>query len=516
MFTIGIDLGSSSIKLSLFDAETGLGFTTIQLPETELPIIALKPGWAEQDPNEWWRLIQLGIPQLIAQSGIHGDEVAAIGITYQMHGLVCVDEQLQPVRPAIIWCDSRAVPYGNEAFDAIGKESALKHLLNSPGNFTAAKLAWVKHHEPEIYAKIFKIMLPGDFIALKLTGEFSTTFSGLSEGILWDFVHQEPSKQVLDIFGFDPSLLSQPLPQFGNHGTILPEIAAQLGISPKTILSYRAGDQPNNAFSLHVLEPGELAATAGTSGVVYGVTDQINYDPLSRVNTFLHVNHTETAPRLGILLCINGIGITNSWIRKNFTPHLTFEEMNTLAATAPVGSEGLLFIPFGNGVERMLENRESEAQLIGLQYHIHSMQHIIRAAHEGIAFAFAYGMEIMQQMGVEMKVIRAGNTNMFLSPIFRQTLATLTETEIHLYNTDGSLGAARGAAVGAGIYANGINSPELKHWAIDEKIYKNMDDAFKTLEVVEKVLPIPADKEILESTYQQWKNRLAQQLTNHK
>lgn len=516
MFTIGIDLGSSSIKLSLFNAETGVGLTTIQLPDTELPIISLKPGWAEQDPNEWWHLIQLGIPQLIAQSGIDGDEVAAIGITYQMHGLVCVDEHLQPVRPAIIWCDSRAVPYGNEAFESIGKEAALKHLLNSPGNFTAAKLAWVKENEPETYRKIYKFMLPGDFIAMKLTGNCTTTFSGLSEGILWDFVDQQPAKQVLNHFGIKPDLLSTPLPQFGNQGQITPEMAQLLHISDKTIISYRAGDQPNNAFSLHVLNPGEVAATAGTSGVVYGVTDRINFEPLSRVNTFLHVNHTEQEPRLGILLCINGIGITNSWIRKNFTPQLTFEEMNTLAATAPVGSAGLLFIPFGNGTERMLENRESEAQLLGLQYNIHSIQHIIRAAHEGIAFAFAYGMEIMQEMGMDLKVIRAGKTNLFLSPIFRQTLATLTDTEIHLYNTDGSLGAARGAAVGVGIYTNMTNCPELKHRAIDSNIYQNMDDAFKTLEVIEKVTPISADKEMLKSTFQQWKNSLEQQLTNHK
>jgi xylulokinase len=516
MFTIGIDLGSSSIKLSLFDVETGLGLTTLQLPETELSIIALKPGWAEQDPNEWWHLIQLGIPQLIAQSGIDGDEVAAIGITYQMHGLVCVDHNHQPVRPAIIWCDSRAVPYGNEAFEAIGKDTALKHLLNSPGNFTASKLAWVKKNEPENYQKIAKIMLPGDFIALKLTGKCTTTFSGLSEGILWDFVNHKPADIVLNQFGFDRNLLSTPYPQFGNQGQILPEMAQLLHISDKTIISYRAGDQPNNAFSLHVLNPGEVAATAGTSGVVYGVTDQIDYDPLSRVNTFLHVNHTEQEPRLGILLCINGIGITNSWIRRNFTPNLSFEEMNEWAASAPVGSAGLLVIPFGNGAERMLENQQSEAQLIGLQYNIHSIHHIIRAAHEGIAFAFAYGMEIMQEMGMDLKVIRAGKTNLFLSPIFRQTLATLTNTEIHLYNTDGSLGAARGAAVGAGIYKNATNCPELKLRAIEDENYKNMDDAFKTLEVLEKVLPIPSDQKILKSTYQQWKNSLEQQLTKHK
>lgn len=512
MITIGIDLGSSSIKLALFDATTGNVLSSLQVPDNEMTIDAPQPGWAEQDPNEWWTLIYTGIPKLLQSAQLNISEIGAIGITYQMHGLVCVDANLQPVRPSIVWCDSRAVPYGNKAFNAIGKDTALQHLLNSPGNFTAAKLAWVKENEPEIYSKIDKIMLPGDFIAMKLTGKCTTTFSGLSEGILWDFQNNEPAKMVLDHFAFDPNLISKPLPQFGDQGTILPEIAAQWGLSEKVKITYRAGDQPNNAFSLHVLNPGEVAATAGTSGVVYGVTDQINYDPLSRVNTFLHVNHSAENPRLGILLCINGVGILNSWIRRNFAAHLSFEEMNQLGSKVPVGSNGLLILPFGNGAERMLENLPLDAQIIGLNFNIHTLDHIIRAAHEGIAFAFAYGMEIMQQMGIDLKVIRAGKANLFLSPIFVQTLSTLTNTRIDLYNTDGSLGAARGAAVGAGIYKNAINSPELKHRAIDEGIYRNMDDAFKTLVVLEKVLPIAADKEILQSTYQLWKQHLENQI----
>lgn len=493
MITIGIDLGSSSIKLALFDATTGNVLASLQVPDKEMTIDAPQPGWAEQDPNEWWTLIHAGVPKLLQSAQLNVNEIGAIGITYQMHGLVCVDANLQPVRPSIIWCDSRAVSYGNKAFNAIGKDTALQHLLNSPGNFTAAKLAWVKKNEPEIYSKIDKIMLPGDFIAMKLTGKCTTTFSGLSEGILWNFQNNEPAKMVLEHFGFDPNLISKPFPQFGDQGTILPEIAAQWGLSEKVKITYRAGDQPNNAFSLHVLNPGEVAATAGTSGVVYGVTDQINYDPLSRVNTFLHVNHSAENPRLGILLCINGVGILNSWIRRNFAAHLSFEEMNQLGSKAPVGSNGLLILPFGNGAERMLENLPLDAQIIGLNFNIHTLDHIIRAAHEGIAFAFAYGMEIMQQMGIDLKVIRAGKANLFLSPIFVQTLSTLTNTRIDLYNTDGSLGAARGAAVGA-------------------QLYKNMDEAFISLAVVETVTPKLEDHLQLTTTYQLWKQHLENQI----
>lgn len=491
MKTIGIDLGSSSVKLTLFDAASGTAVASVQLPENEMHIASPKSGWAEQDPELWWKLVQDGIRYLTYNTGCKKEEIGAIGIAYQMHGLVCVDRDGKAVRDSIIWCDSRAVETGNLAFRELGSERVLSHLLNSPGNFTASKLAWVLQNEPAVYEKIHKFMLPGDFIAMKLTGETCTTVSGLSEGILWDFRNESPATFLLDHFGISSNLLPAIVPQFGFQGKLLPGIAAEMGLSPETRVTYRAGDQPNNAFSLNVLKPGEIAATAGTSGVVYGVTDQVMADTLSRVNTFLHVNHAPGAPRLGVLLCINGTGILNAWLRKQVMPGLSYTEMNALAAKVKSGSDGLSILPFGNGAERVLENRDTGCRISGMNFNLHSAAHLVRAAHEGIAFAFRYGMKVMEESGIRADVMRAGQANMFQSPVFAGTLSTTTGAEIQLYNTDGSLGAARGAAVGAGYY-------------------RDFEDTFRQLRVLETIYPDEKSKPALEEAYERWKRILDQ------
>jgi xylulokinase len=405
-----------------------------------------------------------------------------------MHGLVCVDKDHNVLRPSIIWCDSRAVPYGQKAFDQIGHENCLSHLLNSPGNFTASKLAWVKENEPELYAKIYKIMLPGDYIAMKLSGEICTTISGLSEGMLWDFAEGAPAQMLLDYYGIDKSLIADIRPTFSEQGRVSAAAAAELGLAEGTPITYRAGDQPNNALSLNVFNPGEIASTAGTSGVVYGVLGDVNYDPKSRVNTFAHVNHTPDQTRLGVLLCINGTGILNSWMKRNVAPEgISYAEMNDLAAKAPIGSAGVSIMPFGNGAERMLENKEVGSSIHGVNFNVHDKSHLVRAAQEGIVFSFKYGIEVMEQMGMNVNKIHAGHANMFLSPIFRDTLAGVTGAVIELYDTDGSVGAAKGAGIGAGIY-------------------KDNNEAFATLEKLAVIEP--SDTQAYADAYEIWKSRL--------
>ena len=423
MFLLGYDVGSSSVKASLVNAETGKCVATAFYPKTEAPIISKQPGWAEQDPAMWLGNLKLATADVLSQaSAVNPKDIKAIGISYQMHGLVCVDKDLNVLRPAIIWCDSRAVPYGQKAWEQLGKDYCLPHLLNSPGNFTAAKLAWVKENEPEVYKRIWKVMLPGDYIAMRLTGVTCTTVSGLSEGIFWDFAANRPSEELLDYFGFDDTILAPVKPTFGVQGTLTEAAAASLGLAAGTPVTYRAGDQPNNALSLNVFNPGEIASTAGTSGVVYGVIGQVQYDPLSRVNTFAHVNHTAADPRLGVLLCINGTGILNSWMRRNVVPGLSYPQMNELAAKVPIGSEGVSILPFGNGAERMLENRETGCSVHGLNFNRHSQAHLVRAAQEGIVFSFQYGIEIMEQMGLKVDKIHAGLANMFQSQVFRDSM----------------------------------------------------------------------------------------------
>lgn len=490
MYLLGYDLGSSSVKACLVEASTGKIIASDFFPKVEMTIHAEKPGWAEQNPESWWENLKLANESVLKKSGVTGDEISAIGISWQMHGLVLVDKNQKVLRPSIIWCDSRAVPYGEKAFKAIGEEKCLSHLLNSPGNFTAAKLAWVKENEPKIYEQIYKLMLPGDFVGMKLTGDIVTTVEGLSEGIFWDFKANKLSDDVLNYFGFDKSFIPEIKPTFGIQGLVSAAAAKELGLKEGIPVTYRAGDQPNNALSLNVFNPGEIASTAGTSGVVYGVLGEVNYDPKSRVNTFAHVNHTAAQTRLGVLLCINGTGILNSWMKKNVAPEgISYKDMDTLAGQSPIGSRGISIIPFGNGAERILENKEVGCSIHGINFNVHGKSDMLRAAQEGIVFSFQYGMEIMKGMGMDINVIRAGNANMFFSSIFRQTLASVSGATIELYDTDGAAGAAKGAGIGVGIYASN-------------------KEAFASLEKLAVIEPEKDKAEQYQKAYQLWKSHL--------
>ncbi|MBR1575901.1 MAG: carbohydrate kinase [Bacteroidales bacterium] len=491
MYSLGIDIGSSSVKVSLLDIASGKCVQSVTHPRTEAPIRSPQKGWAEQDPEMWWGYIRDGLLELSGERKLDG--VVSIGITYQMHGLVAVDKKVRPVRDSIIWCDSRAVEIGAEALQGIGYEKCMSHLLNSPGNFTASKLAWVKRNEPRRYEKVWKFMLPGDYIAYKLSGEVATTATGLSEQILWDFKEARRADFVAEYYGIDPAQIPEVVPSIGVVARTNAETERLLGIPAGTPIAYRCGDQPNNAFSLNVLEPGEVAATGGTSGVVYGVTDVPKADAQSRVNTFLHVNDRPDAHRYGVLLCINGTGILNSWMRRHVSPGMSYPEMNDCAATAPAGSDGLLVLPFGNGAERVLGNRNIGAAFSGLDLVRHGTPHLLRATQEGIAFSFRYGIDVMREIGLDLQVIRAGKANLFLSPLFRETLATLCGADIQLYDTDGSLGAARGGALGAGFYA----SPA---------------EAFATLACVGEVHPRAEWKAPLDAAYENWKEKLTKSL----
>ena len=487
MYLLGYDIGSSSVKACLVEAASGKIIASDFYPKEEMKITAVKPGWAEQEPEEWWSNLKNAHQSIMTKSGVKSEDIKAIGITWQMHGLVLVDKDQKVLRPSIIWCDSRAVPYGEKAFDAIGHEKCLSHLLNSPGNFTASKLAWVKEHEPEIFQKIDKIMLPGDYIAMKLSGDAVMTIEGLSEGMFWDFKNKCLSEDVLSYYGIPKSFFPEIKPIFGLQGEVSAAAAKELGLKEGTPITYRAGDQPNNALSLNVFNPGEIASTAGTSGVVYGVLDQLDYDKKSRVNTFAHVNYTEELTRLGVLLCINGTGILNSWLKRNLAlDGLSYNDMNNLAAQSTIGANGVSIIPFGNGAERVLENKEVNCSIHGINFNVHNKADLLRAAQEGIVFSYEYGMEIMKEMGMNIHLIRAGYANMFLSPLFAQTLASVSGATIELFNTDGAAGAAKGAGMGVGIYASN-------------------DEAFGSLEKLSVIEPESDKTTQYREAYQRWK-----------
>jgi xylulokinase len=489
MYLLGLDVGSSFVKASLLDADSGKVIASSSSPDTELEIIAKQAGWAEQNPSVWWENVKAAIAGLRNQAADNFQDISAIGISYQMHGLVLVDKNFEVLRPAIIWCDSRAVQIGQQAAKKIGEKKCFEHCLNLPGNFTASKLKWVKDNEPDIYKKIHKIMLPGDFIAMKLCGEIKTTYSGLSEGILWDFKKEQIADIVLDCYGIDKDLIPQALPAFLMQGKLTRQSAEEIGLRADVPITYRAGDQPNNALSLKVLNAGEAATTAGTSGVIYGVAEEAGYDSKSRVNIFAHVNYSIDEPVYGVLMCINGTGICNRWLRDTAAAGLSYKQMDEAAQTVSIGSDGVIVLPYGNGAERTLENRDIGASVHGLNFNRHSREHLLRAGQEGIVFAMKYGLDIMKRMNVETKTIYAGCANMFLSDVFCETFASVTGATVELYNTDGAQGAARGAGIGA-------------------EIYKDYDEAFVGFECVKRIEPDLKMQSAYENAYENWRNKL--------
>lgn len=487
---VGIDIGSSSVKASLLDADTGKALVSKAFPEEEMLIDSPEKGWAEQDPEMWWKYSLQAVKHVLSNASVKSGELKGIGIAYQMHGLVLVDKDQKVLRPSIIWCDSRAVGIGEKAFKELGEEYCLKNLLNSPGNFTASKLRWVIENEPALAEKIHKMMLPGDFIAMKLSGEIFTSQTGLSEGILWDFQKNGISEEMLENYNISKDWIPEVVPSYSIQGSVTEEASQLTGIEVGVPISYRSGDQPNNAFSLDVLKPGELATTAGTSGTIYGVSDKPLYDPLSRVNTFVHVNHSEQNPSYGVLLCVNGTGILNSWLKKLMgSAKIEYNEMNNLGSAAPIGSGGLSFIPFGNGTERIMQNKHVGAHLLGLDLLKHDKRHVIRAAQEGIVCALSFGFRIMKDMGLDLKIVKAGAANMFLSPIFRKAFIHMNQVELQLFDTDGAQGAARGAGIGAGVFAN-------------------ESEAFAGLTLIETIEPNENFYEPYEAVYSLWKERL--------
>ena len=446
MYYIGYDLGSSFVKIALLDSKTNKQVSLIKEPSSEMKIISLKDNWAEQDPKLWWKYICDGTKKLINKTKINKDQIKAIGISYQMHGLVLLDNKKKLLRNSIIWCDSRAVNIGNKAEKEIGIEKFRENLLNSPGNFTASKLKWVKEKEPDLYKRVKYFMLPGDYIAFKLTGEISTTINGLSEGILWDFKSNSSADWLLDYFEIDKNFVPQVVNNFEEQGRINKKASEESGLPLNIPVKYRAGDQPNNALSLNVLNPGEIAATAGTSGVLFSLTDILKTNEISRINHFAHVNYSKKSPVVGKLLCINGTGIQYKWLRE-ITNEKEYNKMNKIMKDVPVGCEGLINFPFGNGAERIFNNKIIGSHFINLNFNKHGKAHLYRSAIEGIAFSFAYGIELMKEDQSLINVIKAGNDNLFQSKVFVETLCSIIGNNIQIYNTNGAIGAARASTI---------------------------------------------------------------------
>lgn len=497
-YLLGVDIGSSFVKASLLDIKSGTSAGSASAPDHEMEIESRNPGWAEQHPERWWTALKSAVRKLRTTTGAEAVEIAAIGISYQMHGLVAVDTEQKIVRPSIIWCDSRAVEIGKKAMNELGHDKTMHRYLNSPGNFTASKLRWVMEHEPDVFEQIDKIMLPGDFIAMKMTGDIRTSVPGLSEAILWDYREESLAKDLLRYFDIPSSLIPDIAPTFGIQGELTADAADELGLIHGVPVTYRAGDQPNNAFSLNVLNRGEIAATAGTSGVLYAMSNRPEYDNKSRVNTFVHVNHIPASPHYGVLLCINGAGVLYRWLKNNLSGNNqpSYEQMNAMASEIAIGADGLLILPFGNGAERVLENRDIGASVHNLKFNRHDNAHIVRAALEGVVYSLTYGLHVMQDMSIEAETVKAGYANMFLSPVFREAFVNTTGTTLEIYNTDGAEGAARGAGLGAGVYTSN-------------------EEAFQGLEKIATVEPNTLKRQRYLEVYERWLEELNRNIKSY-
>lgn len=493
MYYIGYDIGSSSVKVAIIEAATGKSIISLNEPSSEMPIEAPQLNWAEQNPNMWWQYACVATKRAIKDARIDASKISGIGISYQMHGLVIVDVQGEPLRNSIIWCDSRAVEIGNKAFNELGEDQCMAHLLNSPGNFTASKLKWVRDNEPEVYSKIHKYMLPGDYMAYKLTGVINTTKNGLSEGMLWDYKTDRVADWLLEYYAIDTSLTPEIVENFATQSTVNEKGALETGLPEGIPIVYRAGDQPNNALSLNVFNHGEAATTGGTSGVVYTVTNKKKSKEPLRINHFAHVNYSADNQNLGKLLNINGAGIQFRWLKDNMAAN-SYEEMNEKARNVPIGSEGLCLIPFGNGAERMLNNRVLGTHISNLNLNKHSDAHIYRAALEGIAFSFVYGMDILKNDNAEINVIRAGNDNLFRSDIFSNTVATLIGHDIEIYNTTGAIGAARAVGLTDGDFKKFGEHITANDHVMTYKPLKNVDEYQKAYELWKKELEMLLEK----------------------
>jgi xylulokinase len=498
MYTIGYDIGSSFVKGVLWDEERGEVAAHVTVPDREMPIRAEKADWAEQDPEMWWEAVKAATQRLIDMVPGAGGRVRGIGVSYQMHGLVLLDRDGKVLRPSIIWCDSRATGMGKELEKAVGEEAVRRQLLNSPGNFTVSKLAWVIRNEPETASRIRWVMLPGDWIAYQLTGMVSTTVCGLSEGMLWNFKDHVPHVKALEAAGADPEWIPPVAPNPGDQGVVGSAVGAEMGFAPGARVLFRGGDQPMNAYGLGVDGPGMWAASAGTSGVLYRVDPVREAEPTGMANRFAHIGHSAENPAIGTLLCLNGAGIAYAWLRRVMFAGQEYAAINEHVAAVPAGADGVMFHPFGNGAERMLDNRQPGAGWSGIHFNRHGQGHLARAVMEGIVFAFVHGMRHVDPSLPALPVIRAPHAGLFRSELFASMLSTLAGADVQLHAGDGATGAAQGASVALGASA-------IK--ALDSNAARDEPGVLKTHS------PDPSIHDALESAYSRWKDALPSQST---
>jgi len=441
---LGIDVGTGGTRALLIDPS---GNVLASHSADHAPIHSEHIGWAEQDPEDWWRAAQLAIAG--ALEAAEHPQVEAVALTGQMHGCVMLDANGQVLRPALIWCDQRTQPQCDWLTETIGA-ARLIELVANPAlpNFTLTKLLWVREHQPEIFARIAHVLCPKDYVRYRLTGTLAMDMQEASGTLLLDVAHRRWSTEVAEAAGI-PMAWLPPLfegPEICAH--ISAAGAAATGLTAGTPVAAGAGDQGAGAVGMGILAPGSVSATIGTSGVVFAATAQPTLDPLGRLHTFCHA-----APGVWHVMGVtNGAGLSLRYIRETFFPDSTYDDLTALAATAPPGSDGLLWAPYLFGERTPHLDPNARAALTGLTAS-HTRGHIVRAVLEGVAFSLNDTFTLFRELHIPVNKIRLGGGGA-RSPLWRQIQADVYNHPVEILEAEegGAFGAALLAGTGIGAW----------------------------------------------------------------
>ena len=481
-YVIGIDVGTGGTRAVLVDEK---GAVLASATHEHLPFASPQNGWAEQDPHDWWNACKQALGKLLEESAVQKTEIAAIGLTGQMHGAVLLDENDEVLRHALIWCDQRTQEECDELDKTVGTKR-LVELTSNPAltNFTLTKLMWVRTHEPEIWKRFRSFLLPKDYIRLQLTGVRATDVSDASGTLLLDVANRRWSQEMLKATRLDARCLPQLFESQQVVGTITAHAALETGLAEGTPVVAGAGDQAAGAIGMGIVKAGDVSATIGTSGVVFAATDQPFLDPQGRLHTFCHA----IPNRWHVMGVTQAAGLSLRWFRDTFgivngVTESPYESLSREASAIPAGADGVLWAPYLMGERTPHLDSEVRGALIGLAAS-HGRGHIIRAILEGVAFSLKDTLTIFAEIGVPVNDIRLGGGGA-LSPLWRQIQADVYAKPVSQLKAE--QGAAHGAAVLAGVGAG---------------LWTSVDDACsRFVRIASIVEPMKQSSEKLQSQY---------------
>jgi xylulokinase len=448
MYWLGVDVGTGGSRALLVDANGRVRYSFVA-PHEEMRM--LKPLWAEQEPEDWWRASQLAIQGVLKQAKADGGAINGIGLSGQMHGLVLLDEKHSVIRPALIWCDQRSQRQVDEINAAAGPETVLRATANPVlTGFTLPKLLWVKDNEPEKYSRIKRVLLPKDFVRFKLTGEFITDVSDASGTALFDVLRRKWSDEMIGILHLDKSILPEALESSAIAGHISEEAARATGLRAGTPVVAGAGDQAASAIGNGIVRSGEVSCTVGTSGVVFAYLEKPAYDPLGRVHTFCHA-----IPGVWHVMGVTqGAGLSLQWYRNRFSQNSDYDELTADASLSPPGAHGLFWLPYLMGERTPHLDANARAAWVGLTAK-HQASDLVRSILEGVCYSLKDGLEIIRELGATPSTTRLSGGGA-KSPLWHQLFANIFNQRVTTLETqEGSaFGAALLAAIGTKHYAS--------------------------------------------------------------